>query len=212
MLQLRDSSGHNLVRVAALLLSAGLGSCAQHTVPNYSPIFTGPSARLLMRAQLAPREIYGVYSLAGTDDCSKPQLVGTGNATKNPTATVIAAGKMNTLDILVLKPDNGACKLRWSFVPKANHSYLVNARSLTGGCAALILDATDPDNISPEQSALRRNYSGQKCVPLSSSLTYAQLEARGKDQADQELPTSTQPTTGTPQPLDDADLKALTGL
>jgi hypothetical protein len=202
---------HAVIVPATVVIAACLSSCVQQPIATYSPTFTGPSARLLMRAALQPGEIYGVYTLAGADDCTRPLRVGSGNATTNPTATTIAAGKVSTLDIIMAKPDHTTCKLRWSFVPVANRSYLVRARTFANGCAALVLDATDPDEIKPDPTARRRNPTGQTCMPMATAPTFAQLEAMGHGQGDKDLPVPMQPSTGADRMPEDDGLKGLIG-
>ena len=57
---------------------------------------------------------------------------------------------MSTLDVVVTKPNQAFCRVRWSFTPRAGRSYLVAARGEPGGCSVSLLDATDPDDIRTE--------------------------------------------------------------
>jgi hypothetical protein len=197
---------------AALLL---MTACAQQPVIPYMAATVGPTSRLLMRGSLDPGEGYGVYLLGGVQDCTQPQRVGTGTAETHPAATTIAADRMSTLDVVVTKPNQAFCRVRWSFTPRAGRSYLVAARGEPGGCSVSLLDATDPDDIRTEMSARRRDMPGNACVPLAAAKTVGELTARSQGLiAGTERPVPA-PRGGyadvVPSAVTEDDLKGLTG-
>lgn len=200
------------------LMAAGVGlalmaSCAVPVRPYVAPPATTATARLHMRGTLQPGENYAVFFLAESRDCSGPQRIGTGTANSNPAVTTILAGGIRTVDAWVTKPNRTYCSVRWSFEPRAGHSYLLSTASLPDGCRALVFDATNPDKLVPEPTSRRRNRAGSACIPLAQTQTLAALTSSGKDAGDaaSELPIPA-PANGrpaAPQAIGDDDLQGL---
>jgi hypothetical protein len=168
-----------------------------------------------MRGTVEVGENYGVYLLDGGTDCTRPQRVGIGTATTNPSATTISAGTTKTVEILIIKANKTSCDVRWSFTPVASRSYLVSAASKSGGCAALVLDVTNPDAVKVEPSLRRRNVAGNACVPLAmSKLVAPATDPKGSPDDDSDLPISTETRNAGKGGLDagsSADSSGLTG-
>ena len=69
----------------------------------------------------------------------------------------------------VVKSANNYCSVRYTFTPLAGKTYLLSGASVEKGCAARVMDMSDPEHIKPELGALRRNPTGLACLPLSQS-------------------------------------------
>lgn len=141
--------------------------------PRFTSVSGGPTARLISRVKIEGSNFaaYAVNVLTGTEDCSGRQTLGAGRpGTTPPLPTVqIAAARLTTLEFVGVTADRkSSCMVRWSFLPTAGKSYLLQNGFDGQRCTSLVLDATDPDAIRPEPSALHRNPAPDKtCVPLS---------------------------------------------
>lgn len=171
--------------LAGLLLLAGCATPPPKPVSRYVPPTDGPTARLVMRGTLPAGDLYGVYLLADTERCGDRRLVGAGSAKGHPATTTLAAGQMQTVEFLMLKPNKQVCAVRWSFSPVAGKTYLLRGAGHSAGCIAAVMDMTDPESIKVEPSALRRNPAGTACVPLAQSKTVA-VPGAGADAPGQE--------------------------
>lgn len=130
----------------------------------------GATARLVMRATVPAGDLYGVFVLADAEQCARPQLVGVGDAKRNPVSSTLSAGRVQTLEFRQVKPaSKQSCSIRWSFNPVPGKSYLLRGAGLPTGCIAVVMDMTDPEKIRPEPTALRRNAGGNACLPLAQS-------------------------------------------
>lgn len=189
MKKLRSQQWRGVVRFAAASLLAGvLAGCAARAptaqpVPKYVSPASGPTARLVTRAAVATGDLYGVYLYDEADGCAGPRSLGVGSATRHPASVDVAAGRMQTVGFFLVTSDKRMCGVRWSFIPQPGKTYLLNAKSIavsaafaSGGCIARVMDMSDPDNIKPEPTALRRNpQSTLQCLPLSQSKTTSAL-------------------------------------
>jgi len=144
--------------------AALLTGCAQ-PIPKYVSQASGPRAELVMRGHVLPGEAYGVYVFKDALNCTGPQRVGIGVASRDPETTSIDAG-LSTAEVFLTKADKSICRVRWSFVPDAGKTYLVAGALTAKGCSARLLDATDPDHMKAETSAQRRNLGGSACSAL----------------------------------------------
>jgi hypothetical protein len=153
--------------LSALLLAACAGPAPTST-PSVSYVVptSGPTARLLVRASVPIGDRFGIYVHEYAADCKRPRLAGSGNASRQPAATTLAAGQLATIDFVLFKPDKQQCIVRWSFTPEAGRSYLVSALGAAAGCNARVLDATDPDAIKPAAQLLRRDRGTRRCVGI----------------------------------------------
>lgn len=199
------------------MICLGLASCAQlrpqgqAPVPYYvAPAAGTPTARLLMRATLLPGETYGVYVFGGAQDCTQLQRVGYGTVTQNPDATTLASDRLDTLELVIFKPNHFICRTRLSFLPKTGRSYVLTSTSLADGCRSSVLDATNPDAIRPEPSTRHRSQPGNLCAPLAQSPLLSSLPRSGSSDS---APERNAPSSGTRPPgaVTDDDLKGLTG-
>jgi hypothetical protein len=136
------------------VLLALLGACANlpsgapaAPTPRYAPPTSGPTARLIMRTQIEGTGVaYAVNVLADSDACGQRQIM---------------------VEFASATADKRVCAVRWSFLPAAGKSYLLQSSFDGNRCTSMVLDATNPDAIRPEPSALRRNPTPDKtCVPL----------------------------------------------
>lgn len=170
--------------LAALLLP---GACAaptptasqRHVAPT-----SGPSAKLVMRGQVAEGEMYGVFVHDDAVACRGPRIVGAGNATRVPPSSAVVAGRLTTVDFRAFKADKRSCYVRMSFTPEAGRSYLVSGTMAGSVCNVRLLDATDPDVIKPVTGALRRNTATQACVALADARPFGAPTAGGQRDGD----------------------------
>jgi hypothetical protein len=155
------------------------------SLPAYSAPAAGPTARLVMRGTLSAGRAYGVTVYDDAERCTGLRTIGTGSAGKHPDSTLLEAGRPTTLEFVLVKPGQGACPVRWTFTPQAGRTYLLSGSETAQGCAAGVLDMTDPERIRPEPGARRRNPQGStaRCVPLAQSplAQVAQAGAGGDD-------------------------------
>lgn len=137
--------------------------------PRYQSVTTGPVARLVMRTQVEPAgAVYAVNVLTDTDACGARQTLGQGRTGSTALPSVnVAAARMTTVEFAAATADRKACMVRWSFLPVAGRVYLLQSSFDGSRCVSVVLDATNPDAIRPEPSALRRNPTPeQACVPI----------------------------------------------
>jgi hypothetical protein len=162
----------SFARARALVLApALLASCASAVptlpaLPAHVAPTSGPTARLLVRAAVPAGDLYGVYLHDDALACTGPRRAGAGDAARQPAATSVAAGRLTTLDFMLLKPSRSWCLVRWSFTPEAGKTYLVTGLGNAAGCTARVLDATDPDAIQPVAQVVRRNSATRQCMGL----------------------------------------------
>ncbi|HEV7913340.1 MAG TPA: hypothetical protein VGP22_06205 [Albitalea sp.] len=146
-------------------------------VGKYQPPTSGPTAKLVMRATVPEGDLYGVFMLDDAERCGGHRMVGTGDTKRNPLTTTVAANRLQTLEFRLIKPSKQVCAVRWSFTPLAGKSYLLRAGTQTGGCVALVMDMSNPEQIKLEPTALRRNPGTSSCMPLSQSKGVTAAEA-----------------------------------
>jgi hypothetical protein len=163
-----------------------LAACAtppQQKINRYVAPTGVPVAKLAMRASLTGGvDLYGVYVLGDSDNCKDPQIAGAGRSVGNsPPSVNLAAGRWTTLEFITFHPSRQFCVVRWSFQPTVGRTYLVAGSGEGTMCKAVLLDATDPDSIKPDTTAVRRNVPGNACV----SLTVAQATRGAKGAAGQ---------------------------
>jgi len=165
-----------MASAAAIASAVWLAGCATPAkpIPKYTAPTSGPTAKLVMRGTVPQGDLYGVFVYDDSDKCTGSRLAGTGSNARNPTTTTLAASQMTTVEFYLLKPGKQFCRVRWSFTPVADRTYL-----LTGGvvgaqaCAARLMDMSNPDAIRIEPTALRRNVGSNACLPLSQAKTAA---------------------------------------
>ncbi len=166
-----------LQRLAWAALAAGLAACtglpeAPSAAGSASPASaspapaTGPRARLLLRGSVPNEDRYALVELADTPQCRDPHLLSSGDARQAPSPTSLAAGRLTTLDFLVLRAGKPQCGVRWSFTPEAGKTYLMQGLLVGSGCTAQLLDVTTSDRPQPAKGAVLRSGPGQPCVPL----------------------------------------------
>jgi hypothetical protein len=177
------------LRWSAMAAVALLAACATPPQSQQSPInkYVSPAgvpvAKLAMRASLSGGvDLYGVYVLSDGENCKQPQIAGAGRTVSNaPPSVNLEAGKWTTLEFITFHPSKMYCVVRWSFQPTAGRTYVVAGNGVGTACSARVLDATNPDSIKPEATAVRRNIPGNACV----SLTVAQAARNGKTDSGQ---------------------------
>ena len=157
----------------SLLGVACLGACVNAPTPlskDTTPAYVAPAgvatARLLMRGSLQKDEHFAVYALDDALRCSGPRRLGSGTAAQQPAPAALAAGMQTTLDFVFMKPPSQVCLVRWTFTPQAGRSYAVQGGAAGTSCRAVVLDTTEPDRVRPADGAVRRNTTGQPCLPL----------------------------------------------
>jgi len=203
----RTLRGRTLVALAAAALLCG---CAHRPVAKYvAP--PGAQAQLVMRGDVQSGEAYGVYLFDDAAQCAGLRQVGLGASNRNPETTAIATG-LQTAEVLVVKANRSACRVRWSFEPAAGRKYVVTAATTPGGCRAQILDATDPHKIVLEPTSRRRDVAGRMCVPLAQTTRLGDVAARAAAAAvgEADLPIGLAPAPAANVPVvSDDDLSQL---
>ncbi|MGE5492624.1 MAG: hypothetical protein ACM31P_15215 [Actinomycetota bacterium] len=127
--------------------------------------------------------------------------------------TNVPANGLVTLQAKFTRPGNRTCVQQWSFHPKDKHSYVLSVRTTEAGCSSAILNATNPEHLIPEPSAVLRNSSRQACMPLAE----AQAAQRSKLDAEHtnDFPPvdirSAGPVAATPDKKSMDDFKDLLG-
>jgi hypothetical protein len=170
---------------ALLLLAACAGPAPTNTPPmSYVVPTSGATARLLVRASVPSGDRFGIYVHEDAVDCKRPRLAGSGNASSQPAATMLAAGQLATIDFVLFKPGKQQCVVRWSFTPEAGRSYVVSALGAAAGCNVRVLDATDPDAIKPAAQLLRRDRGPRRCVGIEEARATAAGAAVGTQLGD----------------------------
>jgi hypothetical protein len=158
----------SLIGAAALLASCATPQAPASKINRYVSPAGVPTAKLAMRAKMSGVDLYGVYVLANGDTCSEPQIAGAGYQVSNaPPSVDLAAGRWTTVEFITFHPSKQYCVVRWSFQPTAGRTYLIAGQGAGTACSARVLDATNPDSITPEVTAVRRNAPGNACVPLA---------------------------------------------
>jgi hypothetical protein len=155
---------------AAALLASCVATAPQRPLVKYVPPTGGPTARLVMRGAVPAGELYSVNVFDDAEKCEGTKLVGVGSSTVTPKSSSVAANSVTTVEYRVDKPAlKQVCIMRWTFTPVAGRSYLVRGLSTPSGCGSAVFDMTDPENIKPETTALRRNPRGVACLPIGQS-------------------------------------------
>jgi hypothetical protein len=173
----------------SLMVAVGLlTACAtppQQKINRYVSPSGVPVAKLAMRATLTGGvDLYGVYVFSDGDNCKDPQIAGAGRSVGNsPPSVNVAAGKWTTLEFITFHPSRQFCVVRWSFQPTVGRTYLVAGSGEGTMCKAALLDATDPDSIKPDTTAVRRNVAGNACVPLTVAQSTRAKNASGQGAA-----------------------------
>ena len=138
-----------------------------------------------MRGAVEVGERYGVFVYGNSELCAGPSRIGNGDSTSHPASTVIAANRITTVEFLLSKPDRSYCSILFTLTPLAGKSYLLSGSSMDKGCTARMMDASDPDQIKPAPTVLRRNPGNTTCLPLSQSTAMSTQEGTGqKPEAD----------------------------
>jgi len=166
------------------LATALLAGCA--TPPNKPatlPAYTAPAgastAKLAVRGAVPTGDYFGVLVYDDASNCKNPRLAGAGSATRNPDSVALAAGGLQTLAFVIVKPNKESCTVRWSFTPESSKTYVINGGAMGSGCTATLLDASNPDKMRIPDGLVRRNAPGVFCVPLSQAVAVKGSGGRG---------------------------------
>lgn len=160
----------SIALAAGVALFAGCAAPAPKIMGKYVPPSSGPTAKLVMRGAVPAGEFFTVNTFDDSEKCEGYRVVGTGNATRTPASTTLAANVVTTVEFRVDKPaKRQLCATRFTFTPVAGKTYLLRGGSTATGCGALVMDMTNPENIKPEPTVLRRNPKGLACLPISKS-------------------------------------------
>lgn len=157
-----------LVGLATVSLLILAGCAAPRTpITDYVSPTSGPTAKLVMRGYGA--DLYGVFILADSTTCTQQQFAGRGRRDGEPPKSVqIAADQWVTLDFMTFDDvRRTSCRIRWSFQPTANRTYLVSGTANTTHCAARVYNATNPDDMKLEATAIQRNVGGTLCMGIT---------------------------------------------
>jgi hypothetical protein len=149
-------------------------------LPKYIAPDGVATAKLAMRAAIPSGDYFGVLVYDDANDCKSPRIAGAGSSARNPTSVTLAAGSLQTVAFVIVKPNKESCTVRWSFTPQVNKTYLVNGGALGTGCSAALLDATNPDQMRVPDGLVRRNAPGSICVPLAQAVPVRGSKAGGQ--------------------------------
>lgn len=151
---------------ASLLILAGCAAPPQ-PIPRYTPPASGPTAKLAMRG--AGGDLYGVFVYGDSESCGQKQIAGGARTNgEPPKSIVLAAGQWATLDYVAI--DNvrkTQCRVRWSFQPTADRTYVLSGMANTTHCAARVFDATNPDDMKLEPTAIQRSTADNLCLSIA---------------------------------------------
>jgi hypothetical protein len=167
------------------LAAALLAGCATPPANNAAklPPYAAPpgasTAKLAVRGAVPSGDYFGVLVYDDADNCKSPRLAGAGSSTRNPESVALAAGELQTLAFVIVKPNKQSCSVRWSFKPESNKTYVINGGALGSGCTASLLDASNPDRMRVPEGLMRRTAPGQFCVPLAQAAAVKGNGARG---------------------------------
>jgi len=163
-----------LAAVAALLAGC---AAPPKPLPHYVAPASGPTAKLVLRGTVSAGDGYGVYIYDDAEKCTGLRSMGTGSAERHPPTVTLPANRITTVEFFLVKPNKNFCGVQWTFTPLAGKTYLLSGNAVEQGCAARVLDMSDPDNIKPELAALRRNPGTNHCLPLSQSRAASSTDA-----------------------------------
>jgi hypothetical protein len=155
------------------LAAALVAGCATPSANNAAklPPYAAPpgasTAKLAVRGAVPSGDYFGVLVYDDADNCKSPRLAGAGSSTRNPESVALAAGGLQTLAFVIVKPNKQSCSVRWSFTPQSNKTYVINGGALGSGCTASLLDASNPDRMRVPDGLVRRTAPGVFCVPLA---------------------------------------------
>lgn len=149
------------------LLLAGCAVPPQQKAQLYSPPTSGPTARALVRVAVTGEDIYAMAVLGDAVNCQTPRIATTGSSRHDPKAVTLAAGQLSTIDVLFVRANKQSCFVRTSLIPTAGKTYLFAGALSATGCALRVLDATQPDAIKPETTAVRRSVGTNRCIAIA---------------------------------------------
>jgi len=162
-----------LPRLLSWTLVGLLAGCVSNPpTPPYTPEPGPYTARLLVRGSLQARDAYGIYTYAGSQQCTGQQRIAIGTAEQRPPATLLRAERLTTLSTTVVSsPDKNFCSHVMSFVPRTGRTYVLRLSRVDKTCYAGVWDATDPDKEVLESSMRYRDSKTELCRPLAQSVT-----------------------------------------
>jgi hypothetical protein len=167
----------------ALIAAVWVSGCATPAKTPPLPAYAAPTgaatAKLAVRGAVPTGDYFGVVVYDDANDCKGPRIAGAGSSTRNPNTVTLAAGSLQTLAFLIVKPNKETCAVRWSFTPQASKTYVVNGGALGTGCSATLLDATNPDKMQVPSGLVRRSAPGAVCVPLAQATAVGGANSRG---------------------------------
>jgi hypothetical protein len=186
----RRSPGLFVPVTLALVAAALATGCAtppgtaKSTIPAYAAPAGAATAKLAIRGAVPTGDYFGVLVYDDADNCKSPRIAGAGSSTRNPNTVALAAGNLQTLAFMTVKPNKDTCVVRWSFTPEVNKTYVVSGGALGAGCSANLLDATNPDQMRVPAGLVRRNAPGMICLPLAQAVPVRSANARNGGQSD----------------------------
>lgn len=154
--------------LSGLVGLALLAGCAnRQPIPRYVSPTGVPAAKFAVRGYGA--DLYGVFLYTNNETCTQPQIVGSGRRNAEPPTSVnLPAGQWATVDFVALdQVRRTECRVRWSFQPVADRTYVLSGMANANSCAARVYDATNPDDMKLEASAVQRNAPGSSCLSIA---------------------------------------------
>lgn len=148
-------------------------------LPKYVSPTGVPVAKLATRASGA--DLYGTFVLVDADTCGNPHIAAAGRRNGDPPVSVnLAARQWATVEFRAIDQSTRKhCIVRWSFLPAADRTYLLQGSANPTACNARVYDATNPDDIKLEASAVQRNSKTRACLSLAEA-----RELKAREEAD----------------------------
>src|SRR6266487_5878731 len=126
------------VKTILSLLAASVLSTACVTTPYVAPQ-SGPVADLAIRITAAKGIGFSLSIYEDAESCSGAMTIIDDAEKVNISATKLVADKWTTFGYFEVMGKT-SCKLNFSFVPRAGHSYILDAATGRGSCGANIVD------------------------------------------------------------------------
>jgi hypothetical protein len=168
---------------AAMLFTgcAGTRTASSPPAPAYVAPTQGARATLLLRV-VQPGGSYSVSIFEQPVSCSHRRAIASGTE-KAPEriTTQLAAGKLQTLDFLMVREDRQACEIAVSFEPVRGRTYLLRNSVEGTTCRMELIDATSTERPAPV-AHVRRELHGygrldDACKPLTAAVPSAPAPA-----------------------------------
>ena len=143
-------------------LAGMLSACAM--APYVEPK-SGKTAEMLVRIVPAHGTLFYLSTYDDAQSCSgEKQMIGDSNRI-NVSKFILAADKLVTLRYVETQ-GNANCSMRFSFMAKSDHIYVLDGATKPGRCTAKLLDGTSLQQLVPVPIA-NRNADDNRCPGMN---------------------------------------------